>query len=106
LIRWTFYINLPLGAITIIVVIFLLHTPPPKGSLLHKLKKIDYAGTIVIFGSTVSLLLALSWGGNKYDWKSLTILILALVGFNGYFLFAFIEVKFASEPIAHRKCIK
>ena len=103
LIRWSFYINLPLGAITIGVVVFLLRLPRPKGSLLNKLKKIDYAGTIVIFGATVAILLPLSWGGNEYEWNSPIIIILFVVGVVGFLLFALIEVKFASEPIAPRK---
>ncbi|RIA93943.1 major facilitator superfamily domain-containing protein [Glomus cerebriforme] len=98
--RWAFYINLPLGAITIGAVIFLLHIPRPKGSLLQKLKRIDYAGTIAVVGSTVVLLIPLNWGGNEYEWSSPIIIVLLIVGCIGYILFAVIETKFAIEPVA------
>jgi MFS family permease len=104
--RWSFYINLPLGAITIGVMVFLLHIPRTKGSLLQKLKRIDYAGTIVMVGATIALLLPLNWGGNEYAWNSPVIITLLVVGGAGYLLFAFIEAKFAIEPVVPRKCVQ
>jgi MFS family permease len=103
IVRWSFYINLPLGAVTIGVVIFLLRLPRPSGSLLQKLKRIDYAGTIVVIGATVAILLPLDWGGSKYAWNSPVIITLLVVGGAGFLLFALIEVKYAVEPIAPRK---
>lgn len=102
-IRWSFYINLPLGAITVIVAIFLLRIPRPKGSLLQKLKRIDYAGTIAVVGSTIALLLPLNWGGSDHPWSSPLIIVLLIVGFIGYIIFGLIETKFAIEPVAPRK---
>jgi hypothetical protein len=104
-IRWSFYINLPLGAITLIISIFLLHIPRPKGSLLQKLKRIDYVGTVVVVGSTIALLLPLNWGGSEYPWNSPIIIVLLIVGFVGYIIFGFVESKFAIEPIAPRKFV-
>ncbi|CAB5331361.1 unnamed protein product [Rhizophagus irregularis] len=98
--RWSFYINLPLGAITVIVAIFLLRIPRPKGSLLQKLKRIDYIGTIVVVGSTIALLLPLNWGGNEYPWSSPVIIVLLVVGFVGYIIFGLVETKLAIEPVA------
>ena len=104
MIRWAFYINLPLGAVTLVAATFF-HIPRPKGSLLQKLKRIDYAGTIVIVGATVALLLSLNWGGNEYAWNSPVVITLLGVGGVGYLLFTFIEAKFAIEPIIPRKYI-
>lgn len=104
-IRWSFYINLPLGAITVIVAIFLLRIPRPKGSLLQKLKRIDYIGTIVVVGSTIALLLPLNWGGNEYPWSSPVIIVLLVVGFLGYIIFGLVETKLAIEPVAPRKFV-
>ena len=92
-----------MGAITIGVVVFLLHIPRPKGSLLQKLKRIDYLGTIVVVGSTIAILLPLNWGGNRYEWNSPVIIVLLIVGCIGYLLFALVEIKFAVEPVAPRK---
>ncbi|GBC02629.1 hypothetical protein RclHR1_04720001 [Rhizophagus clarus] len=98
--RWSFYINLPLGAITVVIVIFLLHIPRPKGSLLQKLKRIDYSGTVIAVASTIALLLPLNWGGSNYPWSSPIIIVLLIVGFIGYIIFGFVESKLAIEPVA------
>ena len=105
LIRLSFYINLPLGAVTLGAIIFLLHIPRPKGSLLQKLKRVDYAGTMVVVAATITLLLPLNWGGNEYAWNSPVVISLLVVGGVGYLVFTFIEAKFAIEPVAPRKYI-
>ena len=35
----------------------------------QKLKRIDYGGNIIIIGSTVSILYALTYGGTRYAWS-------------------------------------
>ena len=52
------FINLPLGAITIGAIVKLLKLPRPKGSLVEKLKRVDYGGAIAL---TIGLVLVLSW---------------------------------------------
>jgi MFS family permease len=101
--RWSFYVNLPIGAVTISAIVFLLHIPRAKGSLLQKLKRIDYLGTITIVGATIAILLPLNWGGSEYPWSSPIIIVLLIVGTIGFLLFALIETKFAVEPVAPRK---
>src|ERR1043165_1951834 len=68
--RWSFYINLPFGFITIGAIVFLLHIPRTRGSLLQKLKRVDYLGTLTVVGATIALLLPLNWGGSEYPWSS------------------------------------
>ncbi|KAI5813082.1 major facilitator superfamily domain-containing protein [Pyronema omphalodes] len=72
--RWCFYINLPLGAITIFgIAIFF---KPPKRNKVdvltwkQKLSEFDTPGTVVLLPAIICLLLALQWGGSKYPWKS------------------------------------
>ncbi|CAG8626252.1 6542_t:CDS:2 [Funneliformis mosseae] len=98
--RWAFFINLPLGAVAVVAIIFLLRMPRPKGSLIQKLKRIDYLGTIVMTLTIVAFLLPLNWGGNVYAWNSPIIIALLVLGCVGLFLFVLIEVKFAIEPVA------
>ncbi|CAI2165396.1 16006_t:CDS:10 [Funneliformis geosporum] len=104
--RWAFYINLPFGAVTVACVIFFLHLPHPSGSILEKIKRIDWWGTIVLVGSTVSILLSLNWGGNKYEWNSPVIIVLLCVGVLGFITFAFVERHIAVEPIAPGRLFK
>ncbi|GAA2406916.1 hypothetical protein GCM10010404_76270 [Nonomuraea africana] len=69
--RWIFYINLPLGLLSIALVTFALRLPKPGGG-----GKVDVAGSALIVGATVSLLLVAEWGGRVHAWTSLVILTL------------------------------
>ncbi|CAG8733784.1 4136_t:CDS:2, partial [Racocetra persica] len=98
--RWCFFINLPLGAITIIAVVRFLHLTKPSGSLLDKIKRVDIIGTIVMISSTVCILLPLYWGGSTYPWNSPVIIILLCVGALGYIIFGLVENYIVTEPLA------
>ncbi|KAK7959694.1 uncharacterized protein PG986_004548 [Apiospora aurea] len=53
-----------------------------------KLKRIDYAGNLLLVTATVSVLIALTWTGSVYPWSSYHILvpfILGLAGLVGFF---------------------
>ncbi|KAK9759582.1 hypothetical protein K7432_017273, partial [Basidiobolus ranarum] len=97
--RWSFYINLPFGALTVIIVTLFLQLPTPKGSLKEKIKRIDFLGTVLLLGFIISLLLPTEWGGGEYSWSSPRIISLYCV--SGALLIAFIVVehRFATEPI-------
>jgi EmrB/QacA subfamily drug resistance transporter len=92
--RWIFYINLPLGLITV----FVLLTVLPKIASDYKQKNIDFLGGTTLAFSLTSLLLAMEWSVGKYGWEAWQTLGLfgaALVG-----LIAFIAVELrAEEPI-------
>jgi len=71
--EWIFYVNVPIGLITILLCPFYLkETPVNKGI------KLDLTGTLLIACSCFSLLLALS-KGTEWGWKSQSILSLILV---------------------------
>ncbi|KAF9299436.1 hypothetical protein BGZ88_007898 [Linnemannia elongata] len=46
--RWAFFINLPIGAVTIVAVVKLLHLPHATGSFKEKVKRIDILGSITL----------------------------------------------------------
>ncbi|KAJ7667109.1 major facilitator superfamily domain-containing protein [Mycena rosella] len=81
--RWCFFINLPIGAITLLVMIFMFKSPhQDKGeamTLKQRLGQFDPIGSIIIIPAVVSLLLALQWGGSTYAWKSARIIALFVV---------------------------
>ncbi|KAK9702561.1 hypothetical protein K7432_011199 [Basidiobolus ranarum] len=97
--RWAFYINLPIGALTVIVVFLFLHLPTPQGSLKEKIKRIDFIGTILLLAFIITLLLPTQWGGSTYPWNSPKIIALYCV--SGVLLIAFVivEYRYAAEPI-------
>jgi EmrB/QacA subfamily drug resistance transporter len=95
--RWVFYVNMPVGALAIAAIIFTLPYLRGTGS-----SRIDWFGAATITGAVVSLLLALSWGGqqepNGYPWLSPQIIGLLAAAIVLTVLFGFIESK-AAEPI-------
>ncbi|EMC91453.1 hypothetical protein BAUCODRAFT_39638 [Baudoinia panamericana UAMH 10762] len=81
--RWCFYINLPIGAVTLIF-ITLFYKPgkrakPMASSLMQKLEQFDILGLIVFIPMIVCLLLALQWGGSKYPWHNGRIIALLVI---------------------------
>lgn len=80
--RWCFYINLPIGAVTIVTLIFFFHPgnhAGPAESFVSKILKLDIVGNFLIVTTVIMLLLALEWGGVSHAWNSPTIIGL-LVG--------------------------
>ncbi|HKH58755.1 MAG TPA: MDR family MFS transporter [Rubrobacter sp.] len=91
--RWVFYINLPLGVFSLFALPVVLHQSARRYGV-----KIDYLGAATITASVVSLLLALSWVGEGYDWDATRVVIGFVVA--GILFAAFIPVELrATEPI-------
>jgi MFS family permease len=73
--RWVFYVNLPVGALAIVIVSTRLHLHTP-----HTRHRIDYLGTALLGAGVAALILLTTWGGNEYPWGSSTIIGLASRG--------------------------
>ncbi|KAF9202565.1 hypothetical protein BGZ49_007277 [Haplosporangium sp. Z 27] len=99
--RWAFFINLPIGAVAIILLILFLHMNRRKNvSLATNLKSLDYSGIALLMVSIVMILLALNWGAAaKYAWDSSVILVLLIVGVVIGAVFLFNEARYAKRPI-------
>jgi hypothetical protein len=99
--RWCFYINLPIGAIVLVPICFLLQAtdPPQKGlTIRQQLAKLDLLGELCLFPCIVCLLLALQWGGTTYPWSEGR--IIALFVLFGVLLIGFIVVQILMPTIA------
>jgi MFS family permease len=80
--RWCFYINLPLGGITILVVCFLLRLEEQKPKLAtwkETFKHLDPLGIALFLPSITCLLLALEWGAAEYSWSAPQMIALLVV---------------------------
>ncbi|TVY20389.1 Efflux pump roqT [Lachnellula arida] len=94
--RWCFFINLPIGAITVIVILIFFKNP--ERAVISdlgwkaRLQQFDIHGTAVFMPAIVCLLLALQWGGTKYQWSDGKIIGL-FVAF-GVLISIFIGIQF------------
>ena len=91
--RWVFYINLPLGAVALVVTAAVL-----PGRLSKTRHVIDYAGTALIGASAVCLVLLTSLGGNTYTWGSFPIILLGVLAVVCAVGFVLAERR-AAEPV-------
>ena len=73
--RWIFYINIPIGAVALVVVA--IQVP---GHLRRVRHTIDYLGTAVLVLATSCLVLFTSLGGTTYRWGSVPIVGLGVAG--------------------------
>ncbi len=91
--RWVFYINLPIGAIALVVIAAVL---PAAG--VRQQHKIDYLGATLLAAFAVCVVLATSWGGTTYPWSSGVIIglfVASVVLLFGWWLSA----RYAAEPV-------
>ena len=94
--RWIFYVNLPLAALALAMIAVGLRRPARRpGAGRHP---IDWAGTLLLAGSTTALLLLLAWGGNRFAWLSADTGLLAFLAALLLALFLWRESR-APEPL-------
>src|SRR5947199_296946 len=67
--RWTFYVNMPVGAVALLVAVLVL---PMAGQ--RRQHTIDYLGAATLVAGAVALLLGFSWAGTQYAWDSFPII--------------------------------
>jgi EmrB/QacA subfamily drug resistance transporter len=92
--RWTFYINLPVGIVALILILIFL--PNVK----HAAKQaIDYLGALLMAGALGMLVFALTWGGSQYAWDSVQIIGLFVGAAVATVLFLLNEYYLAKDPI-------
>ncbi|MGC2190907.1 MAG: MDR family MFS transporter [Candidatus Dormiibacterota bacterium] len=91
--HWIFYINLPLGALALVV------TTGALPSALRRVQHvIDYIGAVLLAGGVTCLVLLTTLGGTTYPWGSGPIVILAVLGVVLLTIFIIVERR-AAEPI-------
>jgi EmrB/QacA subfamily drug resistance transporter len=91
--RWVFYANIPLGLVALFMIAF--KTP----RLNHGSRgPIDFAGAFLLLVVFIPFLLALTWGGSKYDWNSPLLLSMFALSAVSLLLFIWVESR-AKEAI-------
>ncbi|KAI1366405.1 putative efflux pump [Xylaria arbuscula] len=105
--RWCFYINLPIGAVTLVIIAFFLSDPVRKQvdsekqrseTFIQRINRFDPIGTVLFMPGIISLLLALQWGGTTYAWSNGRIIALFVVF--GILIIAFLYVQYLQQENA------
>ncbi|QNK01829.1 MDR family MFS transporter [Dyella telluris] len=91
--HWIFYVNLPVGAVALIIIGRTLRQYTP----LHA-RRIDYLGSVLMTASTVAFLLVLTLGGSEWPWASAPIALLGAFALITGVLFVR-HVKHEPEPV-------
>lgn len=82
--RWCFYINLPIGGISALIILVFFKTPsaakPRSATVREKLIQMDPVGVILVMGAVISYILALHYAGQIHPWNS-SVVVGLLVGF-------------------------
>src|SRR4029077_13643110 len=73
--RWIFLINLPLGAVALIVVLKTMRMP-----YVPRDHTIDYAGALALVVGVTAVLLASAWGGTSFAWDSPQVIGAGVIG--------------------------
>jgi MFS family permease len=91
--RWVFYINLPVGALALVVVAGVL--PATAARYRHS---IDYLGALLLAGFAVCVVLATSLGGTSYPWGS-GVIIGLFSGAAALLVAWWLAERHAAEPV-------
>jgi EmrB/QacA subfamily drug resistance transporter len=91
--RWVFYVNLPVGAVALVVTAIVL--PGTSTRVQHV---IDYLGTILLAAAATSLVLLTTLGGTTYRWASPQVITMAVAGVVLLVAFVLVERR-AAEPV-------
>ncbi|MEZ3180989.1 MFS transporter [Streptomyces pimonensis] len=91
--RWCFYVNVPFGVVTMVVVALVLRLPKPAAR-----GRFDVLGTLLLTAASTCLVLLTSWGGTTYAWNSRVVLGLGAGVAAAGVLFLVVE-RFAAEPL-------
>lgn len=94
--RWCFYLNLPIGAVSLLVTLLILHIPnqklePCADTFIGKVKQLDMFSNLISFPAIICLVLALQWGGTAYAWGNVRIIIIFVLA--GLLWIAFVAVQ-------------
>ncbi len=91
--RWIFYVNLPLGALALVVLGVTLPSTAKRGR-----PSIDYLGATLLAGGLSAIVLVTSLGGTTWAWGSGKVVLVGALGVALIVAFLFAERR-AREPV-------
>ncbi|KAH7057433.1 putative MFS drug transporter [Macrophomina phaseolina] len=97
--RWIFRLNLPLSVIMVVCVVFFMPLKKVEGDRKLKLKAVDFIGAFLALGGSAVLVLALTWAGGEYEWRSAHVIASFVVGFVVCVLFVLWQWRGTKVPL-------
>lgn len=99
--RWAFYLNLPIGGVCILITLFFMKVQSRVGgSFAQKLRRVDWAGVIILTISCIAIMYAVTYGGASRPWSDASIATPLAGGLLGLVIFALFEgTPLVSEPV-------
>ncbi|KAJ1555323.1 hypothetical protein HK405_002615 [Cladochytrium tenue] len=97
--RWAFYLNVPVGAVVIVISLVFLALPAPEGNMLRKLAQVDYLGVFIVLAGVTCFLTPLQLGGSLWAWNSPQ--VIATFVLSGVLLAAFLftQNRVSKNPV-------
>lgn len=92
--RWGLWLNVPIGIIALVAIAVLLKLPARERGKVS----VDWLGSIFMAIATTAFVLAVTWGGNEYEWASPMIIGLFITTLVAAIVFVFVE-KRAVDPL-------
>jgi MFS family permease len=95
--RLCFYINLPLGAVTLVSIGFFFKAPKSVklvATFKEQITQMDPFGSLCFMPGIICLLLALQWGGTEYEWDNAR--IIALFVLSSVLITGFVVIQYLS----------
>ncbi|KAH7376170.1 major facilitator superfamily domain-containing protein [Plectosphaerella cucumerina] len=90
--RWIFYLNLPIAGLAAVPMVMLkLRNPNKNTSFWSRLARVDWVGNAILIFAVVSLLMSLTYAGNKNPWSSWRTIVPLVLGCLGLVAFAAFE---------------
>lgn len=103
--RWAFLIQVPLCVVHFAIVALKVNIPAGPGSVIAKIKRIDFLGSLTMVASVALLLVGLSLGGNEKEWSDPLVWGTIIGGLAGIVLFVLVEKYVAKEPLLSPKLL-
>ncbi|GAC93616.1 hypothetical protein PHSY_001181 [Pseudozyma hubeiensis SY62] len=103
--RWLFWLNIPITVMAIIMIGVFMNMKTPKADVKDKLKAMDWTGNALLILATVGLGLSLTWGGARYKWVSVEVLVPLIISIGLFVAFFYLELFKLKNPTVPRELL-
>ncbi|KAI5964277.1 uncharacterized protein KGF55_002219 [Candida pseudojiufengensis] len=104
--RFCFYINLIIGCVPFLILVFFFKPPKVAGEFKDKIGKIDFVGTFFLTSGLILVLLGLTFGGAEFPWRSAAIICLFVIGGLLLICFGVWNFKYSKNQIIYTEFVK